>query len=199
VENLICLCASCHQRADTEAWGEKALRQYKERPSVLRRLAPPVLNASSGPIVQRLVEFQAEFFRHAPPSETDAGLRQGDPDVEVSEIARRWCAAVANKHDSAVVVYRQYRDTLPESSSRDLDRAAQKIQVGRRKWLNLMTKPDVLAVGSDLRTAALEFHFHRIVCDAIEIEIRKERGRPPSVKAINHIMDLSEIGRDDEV
>lgn len=36
-EDLICLCANDHQRADSEKWGEKTLREYKERPWVLRR------------------------------------------------------------------------------------------------------------------------------------------------------------------
>lgn len=34
--NLICLCANCHFRADSEKWGEEALRKYKERPWILR-------------------------------------------------------------------------------------------------------------------------------------------------------------------
>ncbi len=37
--NLICLCANCHQRADLENWGEKTLREYKEKPWVIRRYA----------------------------------------------------------------------------------------------------------------------------------------------------------------
>lgn len=37
VEDLICLCANCHQRADTEGWGERTLRRYKENPWVLRK------------------------------------------------------------------------------------------------------------------------------------------------------------------
>jgi hypothetical protein len=35
-EDLICLCASCHERADQEGWGEKTLREYKQRPWVMR-------------------------------------------------------------------------------------------------------------------------------------------------------------------
>jgi hypothetical protein len=35
-EDLICLCASCHERADQEEWGEKTLREYKQRPWVMR-------------------------------------------------------------------------------------------------------------------------------------------------------------------
>ena len=36
-ENLICLCANCHGRADKENWGENTLRQYKQKPWVMRR------------------------------------------------------------------------------------------------------------------------------------------------------------------
>lgn len=28
-ENLICLCANCHERADREEWGEITLKEYK--------------------------------------------------------------------------------------------------------------------------------------------------------------------------
>jgi len=38
-EDLVCLCANCHARADAEKWGEKTLREYKQRPWVSRRLA----------------------------------------------------------------------------------------------------------------------------------------------------------------
>lgn len=36
-ENLICLCANCHGRADKEKWGERTLSQYKLRPWVRRK------------------------------------------------------------------------------------------------------------------------------------------------------------------
>ncbi|NTV46381.1 MAG: hypothetical protein HGB11_07650 [Chlorobiales bacterium] len=36
-ENLICLCANCHARADKENWGEKTLREYKANPWITRR------------------------------------------------------------------------------------------------------------------------------------------------------------------
>jgi hypothetical protein len=36
-EDLICLCSSCHERADIEKWGEKALRQIKATPWILRQ------------------------------------------------------------------------------------------------------------------------------------------------------------------
>ena len=35
-EDLICLCANCHARADNENWGEEALREYKARPWITR-------------------------------------------------------------------------------------------------------------------------------------------------------------------
>ncbi len=34
--NLLCLCANCHGRADTEGWGAATLREYKQRPWVIR-------------------------------------------------------------------------------------------------------------------------------------------------------------------
>ena len=36
-EDLICLCANCHELADKEKWGEKTLREYKQRPWVIRQ------------------------------------------------------------------------------------------------------------------------------------------------------------------
>lgn len=36
-ENLVCLCANCHERADQEQWGEKTLREYKAHPWVMRQ------------------------------------------------------------------------------------------------------------------------------------------------------------------
>jgi hypothetical protein len=36
-EDMICLCANCHQRADLENWGEKTLREYKQNPWLLRQ------------------------------------------------------------------------------------------------------------------------------------------------------------------
>ncbi|MBN1549954.1 HNH endonuclease [bacterium] len=37
LENLICLCANCHERADREKWGKKTLKTYKEKPWIFRR------------------------------------------------------------------------------------------------------------------------------------------------------------------
>lgn len=37
LEDLICLCANCHQQSDQEKWGEKTLRKYKQNPWVLRQ------------------------------------------------------------------------------------------------------------------------------------------------------------------
>ncbi|MCK4473129.1 MAG: HNH endonuclease, partial [Anaerolineae bacterium] len=36
-EDLICMCANCHERADKEKWGVKTLREYKKRPWVMRQ------------------------------------------------------------------------------------------------------------------------------------------------------------------
>jgi type I restriction enzyme, R subunit len=37
LENLICLCANCHEMADRDRWGEKVLREYKAKPWVHRQ------------------------------------------------------------------------------------------------------------------------------------------------------------------
>jgi tetratricopeptide (TPR) repeat protein len=47
VENLICLCANCHERADKEKWGQKTLEYYKKHPWVMRRTLP------DGDIIER--------------------------------------------------------------------------------------------------------------------------------------------------
>ncbi|MCJ7458650.1 MAG: caspase family protein [candidate division Zixibacteria bacterium] len=39
-EDLICLCANCHERADSEGWSEKVLREYKLKPWVHRHPNP---------------------------------------------------------------------------------------------------------------------------------------------------------------
>jgi hypothetical protein len=36
-ENLICLCANCHERADKYKWGTKMLKAYRRRPWILRQ------------------------------------------------------------------------------------------------------------------------------------------------------------------
>jgi len=51
-ENLICLCATCHERADQEHWGEKTLREYKKKPWVLRNY-----EKSNSPDLRTEVEF----------------------------------------------------------------------------------------------------------------------------------------------
>ena len=35
-DNLICLCANCHERADKEKWTQKDLHEYKKKPWVMR-------------------------------------------------------------------------------------------------------------------------------------------------------------------
>jgi hypothetical protein len=41
LENLILLCANCHERADKEVWGEEILKAYKAKPWVLRNPETP--------------------------------------------------------------------------------------------------------------------------------------------------------------
>lgn len=46
-ENLICLCANCHERADREKWGADTLKTYKNRPWVLRQNQDPPIGLVS--------------------------------------------------------------------------------------------------------------------------------------------------------
>jgi hypothetical protein len=48
VEDLICLCANCHERADQEKWGERTLREYKRRPWILRQNERAEVNEPRG-------------------------------------------------------------------------------------------------------------------------------------------------------
>jgi len=51
--NLLCLCANCHGRADAEKWGEETLRQYKQRPWVIRaRIETAAQNLAFSPLHQ---------------------------------------------------------------------------------------------------------------------------------------------------
>lgn len=60
-ENLICLCASCHERADLEKWGEKTLREYKKKPWVLRQGSEP-LNATPKTKLQFIIDIELDQF-----------------------------------------------------------------------------------------------------------------------------------------
>jgi hypothetical protein len=197
LENLICLCASCHQRADLERWGKKVLHEYKKTPWILRRRV--AAGGGESPTLKWWHEFKEEFAKHAPPSETDGCIGYGDPGVEISEMAKRWCAEVARHYDRALPVYRRWKYLLPEESSQNLDRMVEKIRSGRGKWANLLRDPGVTVLGSDLATAALEFHFHRIISDAIDIEFGKAYGNEPSaLRRVEHMLDLGYAGEDGE-
>ena len=50
-ENLIALCANCHERADKEKWGEDYLRRYKQNPCALAANAMPPLTAEQKAMV----------------------------------------------------------------------------------------------------------------------------------------------------
>lgn len=55
VENLIALCANCHERADTEKWGEAYLKRYKKQPCALAANAMPPMLPEQKAIVDLIV------------------------------------------------------------------------------------------------------------------------------------------------
>jgi acyl carrier protein len=66
-EDLICLCAGCHQRADLEKWGDAVLREYKSKPWVLRkydeRTTVPSTDQVMVSLVLRINDFDKEHER----------------------------------------------------------------------------------------------------------------------------------------
>jgi hypothetical protein len=47
-------------------------------------------------------------------------------------------------------------------------------------WANNLQSTNVLVVGRDFATAGLEFHFHRLVIKAIDIELQRAMGHETS-------------------
>ncbi len=73
LEDLICLCANCHQRADNEEWGTKTLRQYKIKPWVMRQnnseesvgLPAASVTILIGMDFEKFDDYQENLIRHA--------------------------------------------------------------------------------------------------------------------------------------
>lgn len=61
-EDLVYLCANCHQRADNEHWGEEALRWHKQNPAVHRHSAAEE-RRRIGEAVTLRVELEIDDFR----------------------------------------------------------------------------------------------------------------------------------------
>lgn len=64
VENLICLCANCHERADREHWGEDTLREYKVRPWVLRQNGNPMQSVPTKRVEIKIQKDFSSFGEH---------------------------------------------------------------------------------------------------------------------------------------
>lgn len=62
VEDLICLCANCHERADKEKWGGKALRAYKQKPWVVRRYEKEEFTSDSMTEVELTIKLKLSDF-----------------------------------------------------------------------------------------------------------------------------------------
>lgn len=63
-----------------------------------------------------LLAFKNAFMLHAPPSETDASLGYGNPEIEVRDIANAFCNVVAQKFDLFLPVYKLHSHLLPVES-----------------------------------------------------------------------------------
>ncbi|MBW4559546.1 MAG: HNH endonuclease [Mojavia pulchra JT2-VF2] len=61
-EDLIFLCANCHERADKEEWGEKALREYKQKPWVMRRFDKEQITSESVTEIELIIKLKLSDF-----------------------------------------------------------------------------------------------------------------------------------------
>lgn len=59
-ENLVCLCANCHQRSHIEKWGMKTLQEYKRQPWVNRRYK--IVDREPTTNIEVLIEIEYEKF-----------------------------------------------------------------------------------------------------------------------------------------
>lgn len=62
LDDLICLCANCHGRADKERWGSKTLREYKQRPWVSRQYEPAETALQLTTELQITIDMEREDF-----------------------------------------------------------------------------------------------------------------------------------------
>jgi hypothetical protein len=61
-EDLICLCANCHSRADSERWGERTLKEYKHKPWILRQITEMSLPVGPMAKVQFTIDAEVKQF-----------------------------------------------------------------------------------------------------------------------------------------
>ena len=55
VENLIALCANCHERTDNEKWGVSYLLRYKKSPCIIARGVPPQVSSEQKALVDLII------------------------------------------------------------------------------------------------------------------------------------------------
>lgn len=80
-EDLMCMCANCHERSHKENWDEKTLRMYKEQPWITRKELPYYGNPLFVSRVEELAGLLAEslsggWIRGISEEEAYASLRE---------------------------------------------------------------------------------------------------------------------------
>lgn len=152
-ENLICLCANCHERADLECWGEKTLRSYKVRPWVARQ------NHSNPEIVSQ-VEIVIDYEFHEFDETKEAHLLHAIAGfLRISPSAVR----VLKKEDGSVRIVLELPSTSAEQLLREQAKLRKKLpfrlmrlkvldrEAGQAAIGNAISPPKG---GSDLETVA---------------------------------------------
>ena len=62
IEDLLCLCANCHERADKEKWGTKTLREYKTKPWVSRNFENLKIKPDSYTQIKITIDYELKEF-----------------------------------------------------------------------------------------------------------------------------------------
>lgn len=127
LENLILLCANCHERADKEAWGEEILKAYKAKPWVLRNPETPSTATARKKLQlhiildwesfdenhEKLIIAGLSSFLKLPPDAIKVRARKKGSvklDVSIPEMQANLLLAAFEKHDEELFLYlNQYK------------------------------------------------------------------------------------------
>jgi hypothetical protein len=119
-EDLICLCASCHERADLEQWGETTLREYKRRPWILRQdiklSAVTRLRLTIDMELDQFDDSQQRFLKYAiagflgisPETVKIVSAEEANSINVVIELPRRYAAQLLHRSKSANTLLAEY-------------------------------------------------------------------------------------------
>lgn len=157
-EDLICLCASCHERADLERWGEKTLREYKEKPWILRHFTADESVSSKARVEltlavelsdfnernQRLIQYAIAAFLDISPNDVQITSVEESNSVKLTlELPIDSLEKLLDAHEKCSAELEEY---LSSFELLDL-RPAQHNDLGRLPKVNQLTRHHSASIG----------------------------------------------------